>query len=744
VIYELALISVVIGAGYWGWFFVRQRPHGTATFGLMQIGAAALAALGFLGHRLGVAWLGVAGAIGLGGGACLLVLGPLVRVLARWQVAAERMTFATRLLDLAEILGPGSGVAEEKALVRAMAEIREGRIEQTVEALSKARERASDEARLAIDERIAMLYLAAYRWHDAIAYAEANLFGAAPPREGPGSLRGALGLAPPIWVDLLAAYGRVGDLDQAARMLARLEDVCAGREDAALWQHRGRMMFLALAGRTEAVRVLVAPQRARHMSTAARTYWLAVAHEHHGDRAAAAEAYHKARARARGRPRDQIDQAIAGLATAQRTELAEVASEVVARVEAAPLPPPVRIARAPRTRATWTLTAILAVVSAITAIFVGDTLDVGVLVRVGAETRGLVAAGEWWRLISCIFVHVGVLHLVVNAIGLIVLGRLAEDIFGAARLVAIFGVAGIVGATASNLASPASASAGASGAVFGLLGAVLIEITLHRARYRMAWKRGWWGGLAVVAVGQFGSGFLSSVIDQWAHGAGLFAGAVLGAMLSPSARWARAGMQLARVLAVGFAVAAAIAGVLVARTSISDSLVRGGLARRDVEGVTIQAPVGWQASRLPLAVEGQVEHAVHFEGQLTQPDGLVAVAAMQLPLPGAPPDQLRAWTAEQLRRWTAIQREWLKRQDGIDEANPAEQSLIALPSGWDGSELRATAPEDAMGYSERWRVVVGSRSFGTKMVFAAIYVPETIAAAAPEFFAQLLASIGPA
>src|SRR5207248_2336926 len=36
VIYELALISVMIGAGYWGWFFVKQRPYGTATFGIMQ------------------------------------------------------------------------------------------------------------------------------------------------------------------------------------------------------------------------------------------------------------------------------------------------------------------------------------------------------------------------------------------------------------------------------------------------------------------------------------------------------------------------------------------------------------------------------------------------------------------------------------------------------------------------------------------------------------------------------------
>jgi len=221
VIYELALISVAIGAGYWGWFFLRHRPHGTATFGAMQVAAAVLAALGFAGRRFDIPGLGVPGAIGVGAGLCLLVLGPLVRGLARRLVAAERMTLATRLLDVAELLAPGSGVAEEKALVRAMAEIREGRIDQTVEALTSARDRASTEARLAIDERIAMLYLAAYRWRDAIAHAEGHLFGAPPPSEVEGSLRRALGIAPPVWVDLLAAYGRLGDLDQAARMLAR-------------------------------------------------------------------------------------------------------------------------------------------------------------------------------------------------------------------------------------------------------------------------------------------------------------------------------------------------------------------------------------------------------------------------------------------------------------------------------------------------------------------------------------------
>jgi len=79
-LYELVLISVVIGAGYWGWFFVRLRPHGTATFGAMQLTAALLAGLGLVGRKVDAEGLGIAGAIGVGAGACLLVIGPLVRV----------------------------------------------------------------------------------------------------------------------------------------------------------------------------------------------------------------------------------------------------------------------------------------------------------------------------------------------------------------------------------------------------------------------------------------------------------------------------------------------------------------------------------------------------------------------------------------------------------------------------------------------------------------------------------------
>src|SRR3569623_2388187 len=121
-------------------------------------------------------------------------------------------------------------------------------------------------------------------------------------------------------------------------MLARLEEVCAGREDAGIWLHRGRMLFLALAGRPDAVRSLVEPRRSRHMTPAARTYWVAVAHARHGDADVAVAAYAKARSKSRGRPRLLVDQALARLAAPMPFELGDEARQIMAQVETAPVP----------------------------------------------------------------------------------------------------------------------------------------------------------------------------------------------------------------------------------------------------------------------------------------------------------------------------------------------------------------------------------------------------------------------
>lgn len=734
--YELALISVLVAGGYWGWYFARHDQ--TRLYGYAQLGAAALSGLGLLGQRLDKASLGVPGAIGVGAGVCLLVLGPLARGMARKLAASERFGAAEKLLSIAEVLAPGSGVGEEKALLYAMREIRDGNIEQTVDALTAAKDRAPADAKLAIDERIAMLYLASYRWDEAIAHAEEHLFGAIPttPTGDPGgspqtALRRALGIAPPVWVELLGAYAYKGDLDQAALMLARLEEVCAGRPDAGIWLHRGRLIFLALAGRVDAVQTMVEPRRSRHMKPAARTYWVAVAHERQGAVAAAEAAYAKARARTRGRPRVLIDQALARLANAKRVELAgadsgqpatstrglgPTATEVVARVEAEPVPVVAERVRPRGAIATRLLVLSVIAYAAVIAFAFDSSTDVGTLMRAGAMVRGLVDDGEYWRLVTFSFVHVGDIHLIINVIGLYFLGRLVEELFGAWRTVVIFACAGIAGAVASYLASPAGISAGASGSIFGLLGAVFVELSLHRKHHRAAWTHGVWGSLAVVTVAQVGVGFIYPVIDQWAHGAGLVAGTLAGVLLSPHARWTKAAGQVARVVALAFVVVVAASVVMVARTSIADSLANAPAERRNAsEALSAIVPLTWQRSGA---------------GELFDPDTYTVLLAQRGPVgPVAP--QLDAFRADEERRAA---------KNSFDQISAARDQVVPLPAGWVGSELVVSQP-DALGERQRFRVVVAGRPDSVGVVLTSLYVPETVARAAPAYFTRLLASV---
>jgi hypothetical protein len=298
---------------------------------------------------------------------------------------------------------------------------------------------------------------------------------------------------------------------------------------------------------------------------------------------------------------------------------------------------------------------------------------------------------------------------------MVILGRLAEELFGGVRMIAIFGVAGVAGALASYLASPVGISSGASGAVFGLLGAVFVEITWHRERYRSAWKRGMWGALAVVAVGQLAYGVLYPAIDQWAHGGGLAAGALLGIALSPTARWSRAGVHAARAIALVFGAFVLAAGLQVARTSIADSLAAGGATRQVVAGLAITAPVHWE-------VRGN---------QLSQPDDIAVVILAREPRTD-PVSQIAVWIAEEGRRSKA----------SLGELTRSREPLVALPEGWDGTELEATVEE--AGYRQRMRVIFCGRAFGDTVVVMAIQVPEAVASAAPGFFAALIASTGPA
>ncbi|WP_156166960.1 rhomboid family intramembrane serine protease [Levilactobacillus koreensis] len=103
----------------------------------------------------------------------------------------------------------------------------------------------------------------------------------------------------------------------------------------------------------------------------------------------------------------------------------------------------------------------------------GGSTNVNVLITFGAKLNVLIQQGEWWRLITPIFLHIGFTHILMNMITLYFVGMQIEAAFGHTRFLAMFLIAGIGGNVASFCFSD-SLSAGASTAIFGLFGAFLM------------------------------------------------------------------------------------------------------------------------------------------------------------------------------------------------------------------------------------------------------------------------------
>lgn len=153
----------------------------------------------------------------------------------------------------------------------------------------------------------------------------------------------------------------------------------------------------------------------------------------------------------------------------------------------------------------------------------GGTTNTSVLIFFGAKVNTLVAAGEYWRLLSSMFIHIGFTHLLFNLYALFVLGKFCEKIFGRWRFILIYLVSGLAGSLLSYLLGP-ELSAGASGAIFGLMGAIL-AFGWKKPAY---WKTGLISNFAIVLLINLVLGFVSTGIDNYAHFGGLVGGALIG------------------------------------------------------------------------------------------------------------------------------------------------------------------------------------------------------------------------
>jgi rhomboid protease GluP len=148
--------------------------------------------------------------------------------------------------------------------------------------------------------------------------------------------------------------------------------------------------------------------------------------------------------------------------------------------------------------------------------------------RFGANFAPLTTGGEWWRLIACTFVHLGILHLAFNMWALWDCGRLTERLFGNVWFAVVYLFAGVAGGFASMLWNPQAISVGASGAVFGVFGALLAYITMRRGAIPPEVMNRLRVSTSVFVTYSLFYGFAQTGIDNAAHLGGLAGGFVMG------------------------------------------------------------------------------------------------------------------------------------------------------------------------------------------------------------------------
>ena len=234
--------------------------------------------------------------------------------------------------------------------------------------------------------------------------------------------------------------------------------------------------------------------------------------------------------------------------------------------------------------------------------------DTASLISWGANLGPLTTGGQQWRLLSAMFLHGGLLHLALNMAVLLQIGSFLERVFGSAAFFTVYVFSGICGGIATILWSPYVASVGASGAIFGLYGALLSFLFIHRRTIPGEVLM----GLLKPAAIFVGFNLLNSFrpgVDMAAHIGGLCGGLAAGLILSlPVMRAVKEGSRMPR------AAGAAAAGILAVMA------INAMPAVRDVEKEVTQM----------IALEGKVVRSFNDSLQRLQAGTISEAEAVRI------------------------------------------------------------------------------------------------------------------
>ena len=164
--------------------------------------------------------------------------------------------------------------------------------------------------------------------------------------------------------------------------------------------------------------------------------------------------------------------------------------------------------------------------------FAGGSKNPEVLLIFGASYGPYLRRGEYWRLIMPMFLHIGWLHLLVNAYALFILGPILERVYGYGRFATLYVATG-VGSSLLSMSLSNNIAAGASGAIFGIAGAMVVTGYLHRDLIPARWGRAFGRGILPFILLNLVFGFSVRGIDNWGHLGGLVSGVLLALFIPP-------------------------------------------------------------------------------------------------------------------------------------------------------------------------------------------------------------------
>jgi rhomboid protease GluP len=226
---------------------------------------------------------------------------------------------------------------------------------------------------------------------------------------------------------------------------------------------------------------------------------------------------------------------------------ADVGQDTAARASAdlcpncAP-PPPSAISTAANAARRFPVT--YAIMAACVAVYIAMSVSSGTFVaptvenvlRWGGTGPEIILKGEWWRLVTAVFVHIGIIHIASNMYVFWGLGMIAERLLGRTNFLAVYLLTGIAGNVLTLLLKPNIVGAGASGAIFGLAGVLISVLQFGRLSVppeRLAPLK---KQVVKLALYNLVIGAVVPAINNVAHLGGLIYGLLLGVLFAWSSR----------------------------------------------------------------------------------------------------------------------------------------------------------------------------------------------------------------